>query len=263
MNGENNTQSVRDFYDQLAADYHLIFDDWRQAIVRHSACLDALIRAQSSRSLPLTLLDCSCGIGTQAIGLAQRGYTVHATDLSPVAVERARQESLAMGVEMTFGVADFRELAEQVGGTFDVVLSCDNALPHLLDDADLCLAAQNMRQKLNPGGLLLVSIRDYDQLLLEKPQGTPLRVFGAGEDRRIVFQVWDWIADAPVYTVNHFILRCKGDAWMTTHQATQYRALQRTELSAILEEAGFSEIRWQMPDETGHYLPIVTARRAN
>jgi 2-polyprenyl-3-methyl-5-hydroxy-6-metoxy-1,4-benzoquinol methylase len=143
MNEESEIRSVWGFYDRLAADYHLIFDDWRQAIVLQSGRLDVLIQAQSSRSLPMTLLDCSCDIGTQAIGLAQRGYTVHATDLSPVAVERARQEALTMGVEITFGVADFRTLAKQVEGAFDVVLSCDNALPHLLGDTDLHLAVEN------------------------------------------------------------------------------------------------------------------------
>lgn len=262
MNEDKPISVVQDFYDQLAPDYHLIFSDWHQAMAWEAECLDNLIQTQVSRSLPLTLLDCACGIGTQAIGLAQRGYQVHGTDLSPVSVERTRQEAAALDVELTFGIADFRKLDVQVEGRFDVVLACDNALPHLLEDAELRLAAQNMLQKLNPGGLLLVSIRDYDRLILDKPHSTPVRVFDTGDDRRIVFQVWDWAEDEPIYTVNHFIVRPKGDQWVTTHQVTQYRALQREELSAILGNSGFSEIRWHMPDESGFYQPIVTARKA-
>jgi hypothetical protein len=49
-----------------------------------------------------------------------------------------------MGVELTFGVADFRTLARDVDGTFDVVISCDNSLPHLLTDDDLHAAARNI-----------------------------------------------------------------------------------------------------------------------
>ena len=75
--------------------------------------------------------------GTQAIGLAQRGYSVQGTDLSPEAIERATHEAAAFGVTIPFAVADVRTLAEQVEGTFDAVLACDNALPHLLTDEDL------------------------------------------------------------------------------------------------------------------------------
>src|SRR5690606_33844783 len=60
------TGSTRDFYQQLAGDYHLIFADWEASVVRQGAVLDGLIRA----FLPgpsLDLLDCSCGIGTQAL----------------------------------------------------------------------------------------------------------------------------------------------------------------------------------------------------
>src|SRR5262249_28346829 len=159
-----------DFYDNLADNYHLIFADWKASVERQGEILDRIIRARSD--VVGSLLDCSCGIGTQAIGLAVRGYRVHATDLSPAAVERAQREAERFGVSITFGVADFRTLARQVDGVFGVVLSCDNALPHLLTDTDLELATQNIRAKLNPGGLLLASIRDYDELLTTRPRAT-------------------------------------------------------------------------------------------
>lgn len=73
---------VVDFYDGFAADYHLVYgDDWESAVERHGEALARLIRGL--RPEALDVLDCSCGIGTQAIGLARRGYRVHGTDLSP------------------------------------------------------------------------------------------------------------------------------------------------------------------------------------
>jgi 2-polyprenyl-3-methyl-5-hydroxy-6-metoxy-1,4-benzoquinol methylase len=79
---------------------------------------------------PARVLDCACGIGTQALGLAREGYRVHATDLSGAAVRRAETEARARGIQATFGVADMRSLPEAVGGGFDVVVSADNALRH-------------------------------------------------------------------------------------------------------------------------------------
>jgi 2-polyprenyl-3-methyl-5-hydroxy-6-metoxy-1,4-benzoquinol methylase len=105
--------SVLDFYEQLASDYHLIFADWQETVHQQAAVLDRLIRNQMQQ-FPLTVLDCSCGIGTQAIGLAALGYQIHATDLSPAAVERAKQATQSFGVSITFDVADMRFLATQV-----------------------------------------------------------------------------------------------------------------------------------------------------
>jgi SAM-dependent methyltransferase len=255
------SDDVLQFYQQLAHDYHLIYADWDKAIARQSNALDRLIRTRTGGP-PLDLLDCSCGIGTQAIGLASRGYHVHATDLSPAAVERAGQEAAAHGVSMTVGVADIRNLTNAVAGTFDLVLSCDNALPHLLTDADLLLAAQGMHAKLRPSGLLLASIRDYDHLILDKPPATTPQVFDDPDGRRIVFQVWDWQDDDQRYTVSMFILREVEGVWHTARYATTYRALLRVELSAILEQAGFADIRWHMPQDTGYFQPVVTAHLA-
>src|SRR4051812_6471810 len=160
--------SVTGFYDGMADAYHLLFADWDASVRRQGTILDRLISGQIGAA-PHTVLDCSCGIGTQAIGLALRGYQVHGTDISSAAVERAEREAVRVGATLTTGVADLRAL-DTVPGTYDVVLSCDNALPHLLTDDDLGRAATGMWSRLRPGGLLVVSIRDYDALSAEKPR---------------------------------------------------------------------------------------------
>src|ERR671910_596281 len=167
--------SVRAFYDELAESYDLIFADWQESMRRQATALDRLIQEQLGAG-PHTILDCACGIGTQAIGLALLGHTVHATDLSPNAVTRAEREAATRNASLPFGVADLRDLAARVDGEFDVVLACDNALPHLLEDEDLRLAVDNIFAKLSPGGLFLASIRDYDRLVQERPVGEGPRV---------------------------------------------------------------------------------------
>jgi len=254
--------AVLKFYESLADDYHLLFADWKKEVRRQGEVLNAFIRRHLGMG-PLTALDCSCGIGTQAIGLALYGYCVHATDASPAAIARARKEAEAFGVTLTFEVADFRALNAEVAGKFDVVLSCDNALPHLLTEADLLLAARQMRAKLRRDGLLLISIRDYDQAVQEQRQATatPPRVFDDTEGRRIIFQIRDWADDRRTYTLNHFILRQRHNEWQTSLLTTKFHAWQREELSMILRDAGFADICWHMPAESGFYQPMVTARK--
>ena len=187
------------------------------------------------------------------------GYHVHATDISPNAVYRAEREAQRLGANLTFGVADFRLLNNKVEGSFNVVISCDNSLPHLLNNDDLQLALSNILEMLDHGGFFLASIRDYDQLLKEKPRATTPAVYDDHKGKRIVFQVWNWESDKNIYTLDHFVVRKDEDTWRTDCRSTTYRALLRDELSSILIEIGFSEITWRLPEETGYYQPIVTA----
>ena len=195
----------------MASDYHLVYGDrWDAAVARQSAALDRLIRA--GRPGATDVLDCSCGIGTQATGLAQRGYRVCGTDISPRSVERARGEALRLGAAVEFAVADFRDL-DGVAGDFDVVISCDNALPHLFDDDDVSAALRAMRSKVRPGGLLITSTRDFDRALIERPselQSTLIQ----GPPRRLFVRLHEWDSpDSALYTVRFFVLTERAAGW--------------------------------------------------
>lgn len=252
---------IRTFYDGLADDYHLIYEDWPASVRRQAAALDRVIgeRLGGGRR---RILDCTCGIGTQALGLAERGHEVVGTDLSSRAVERARREARARDLPVRFGVADVRRLAETLDGSFDVVLSADNSLPHLLTDEDLRAAVRGMLSRLRPGGLLLASTRDYDRLRKERPTGTwPEARRGEDGRRRIVFQVWDWDADGFGYRLEVFLLREDGYRWTVRSHETRYRAVLREELARLVREEGGDDPRWLMPEESGFFQPLLVASR--
>jgi glycine/sarcosine N-methyltransferase len=253
------------FYDSLADGYHLIFIDWAATRARQGELFSGLIRDTLGAG-PKDVLDASCGIGTQALGLAAQGHRVFASDISPASVARAEREATASG--LTFAgtaVADLRTLSQQISHRFDAVLSCDNALPHLLEDSELAAAAQNLHTVLRPGGLLIATIRDYDATEPRPGEAvpTPVRVLAEGPARRLVFQVWTWAADGRSYEVEQFILQPHGEGWVATSARTHYRALKRQELSHALTAAGFRDVRWHMPETSGFYQPLVTARRAS
>lgn len=150
---------TRGFYDELAPYYHLIFEDWSASIERQGLQLDAIIRAEWGPRVR-RVLDAAAGIGTQTLGLLARDYGVTASDLSKTALARARQEALARGFRIPTAVADLRSLS-QVHGTFDLVVACDNAVPHLLSDAEILQAFRECLSCTERGGGLLISVRDY------------------------------------------------------------------------------------------------------
>jgi 2-polyprenyl-3-methyl-5-hydroxy-6-metoxy-1,4-benzoquinol methylase len=68
-----------EFYDSISKWYHDLYVDWEQSMKIQAAQLDSLIRRHAIKPCS-SLLDASCGIGTQAIGLAALGYNVAGSD---------------------------------------------------------------------------------------------------------------------------------------------------------------------------------------
>ena len=255
------SESVTEFYDRLGPVFHHSMGyDWEAGVRWEGEWLNRFLAKQLGGPGPWSVLDCSCGIGTQAIGLALHGHRVHATDLSPVSVDCARRESTEFGVDITFGVADFCKLSASISGTFDVVISCDNSFAHCINDDDLAAALTSIKSRLNPGGLLLISIRDYDALVADKPVFNSECVQDTPDGRRVAFQVWDWANDGHRYGVHQFLIKQNNGAYEIQHFESELRALLRDEIMTAVQGAGYEEARWHDPEASGYYQPIVTAR---
>src|SRR5689334_6351618 len=67
---------------------------------------------------PCRVLELGCGTGASAVWLAQQGFDVAAFDLSPRAIERARQRADAAGVTVHFQVADVLNPPPELAGPF-------------------------------------------------------------------------------------------------------------------------------------------------
>jgi 2-polyprenyl-3-methyl-5-hydroxy-6-metoxy-1,4-benzoquinol methylase len=149
-----------DFYDELSPLYTLVYADWEASVVRQAGELDAVIRELWGARVR-EVLDAACGVGTQALGLAGLGYEVTGSDLSPESVRRARREAESRGLRIAFSVADMRQLFAQHQRAFDLVIACDNAVPHLLSDAEILAAFREMYRCTRPAGGCIISVRDY------------------------------------------------------------------------------------------------------
>ena len=195
--------SVIDFYDQLSPFYHLIYPDWEANVQRQAVQLDAVVREIWGTHVR-TVLDATCGIGTQAIGLAQLGYSVTASDISPRPVQRAKQEAVKRELTIKFGIADLRTLSSSYRQPFDVVIACDNSIPHLLSDEEIRMAFGEMYRCTTPSGGVLISVRDYDSSETAGTEVVPYGLRTDGRRRFLVFQVWEFhgsIYDLSMYFV--------------------------------------------------------------
>lgn len=247
------------FYDRLSKVYDRLYPSWDETIIVQAAALSRLIEDHSGTQGG-EVLDCACGIGTQALGLAARGYDVTGIDISRKAVARARQEARRRKLwSARFEIADMRELPVRFQDAFDVVICCDNPFAHLLSAGEVRIAFLAMRTALRSGGLLLVSTQDYSELLTNRPREVAFRHSEHGRQTTIVFQIWDWDSEEPVYVNNQFVLRQRIFGWKMHQATTRMRAYMMEEIGEEAELAGFTDVRWRGLEESGFFQPILSA----
>jgi SAM-dependent methyltransferase len=233
--------AVSDFYDGLAPYYHLIFQDWEASIARQADALDSIIRDEWGGRVR-SVLDASCGIGTQTFALHSRGYAVTASDLSQGAIDRATEEARARGASIDFSVADMRRLSATHTSRFDLIVSCDNSVPHLQTDQDLLTAFGEFHKCAGPGGGCLISVRDYAAEELTGPRVKPYGVRYDSDATYMVLQLWEF-DDPAHYTVSMYFIRDGGDGCETRVFRTRYYAITTDALMELMRASGFVDVR--------------------
>jgi SAM-dependent methyltransferase len=110
---------------------------------------------QAGAAGPARALDLGCGLGRDAVYLAQQGWTVTGVDAVPKALGEARERARKAGAEVDFREGDVTRL-EQLGlePGFDLVL--DRGCFHGLGDEERDRCAAGVNGLVGPGAELLI-----------------------------------------------------------------------------------------------------------
>ena len=245
------------FYDNLASQYDKLFLDWQSTTGEQAVILNKIFK-ENGFDNTARILDCACGIGTQAIGLAALGYDVTGSDISEGELAEAKQRAARNGVNIRFEYADFCALSDTFSERFDIVIAMDNALPHMLSREALEAAVRSITGQIAPGGMFVASIRDYDALLKDKPPYSPPYIHKTPKGQRVSFQTWNWEGDN--YRLTQYIIEDEENLNISKFEC-EYRATRREELTELLISNGCGRVEWKFPEETGFYQPIVIVRK--
>src|SRR3954447_11502529 len=166
-------------YDSLAGVYEFLVPETLLSPEGSAAAFDAVLETLPAGA---RVLDCACGIGTLAVGLALRGFEVDASDASAEMVVRTRALAQAHGVRVQAEVARWDALA---GGPFDAVLCVGNSITHAPGRDGRRAALAGMRRVMRDGGLLALTSRNW-----ERPQAAGQEVVERGGRRATVRRGW-------------------------------------------------------------------------
>jgi SAM-dependent methyltransferase len=222
--------------------------EFREGKVPITRAIAAVLAERGLASGPV--LDCACGLGLQAITLAEAGLEVDGADRSAFAVARAQELAREEGREIRCFVSLWQELPARAPRRYDA-LFCD-ALPWVASRRQLARALAAMREALRPGGVLI---------FLGAPAGST-----AASYRRAVREWWrtrprfslDWRHGEGGVTCTGITVGELGSDWIDWHllflveEAGATRLERATireskrwhwqRLTGLFAEAGFSDL---------------------
>ncbi len=183
------------------------------------------------------VLDCACGTGQHLYMLAQSGYNVAGSDYSQSMLDVARENLAKRGYDIPLYQCDFRYLEKAFDARFDAIVCLTNSLPHLHEDEDLITALKSMKNRLNNGGLLILTQGTTHftldlpaiEVVVNRPDFS--RIFVKEHDEK--FQT------IHVLDLFHSEKRLESNQYDIV-----YRILLDEDYKRLLSQAGFKDIRF-------------------
>jgi len=230
--------NTENFYDKIADKYRWFFSS-RDRAMAYTNDIKPILEKFNVK----TILDCSCGDGLQAIPLAKAGYSVDAGDISANMLKRAVELAEKENVRINFRQADFRELENSFTCTYDCVLSLGNSIPHLMTDEDIKKAVSSIYNRIKPGGLVLIGMRDYDKMLAEKNRFHPMRINDIQDGFRYsILYVFDYLPEIIRFNIVYLIENIKTGEKFMEQESVDYNPIKKADFIARLKQAGFINI---------------------
>jgi ubiquinone/menaquinone biosynthesis C-methylase UbiE len=142
--------TIAEAFSRTAARYDAFAEDHPHLTRMRTKVYDHLTRYVRPGS---SILELNAGTGTDAVALARRGFTVHATDIAPGMLARIRDKVELFGLEGRVSVqaCSFMDLDQVEGGPYDAVFS---NLGGLNCTGDLRPVIAALHHVLRPGGIV-------------------------------------------------------------------------------------------------------------
>lgn len=202
--------------------YHTLYQDRNIAEAQHF--LQNLVE-----NLPIKpqdrIMDIACGRGRHALFLAEQGFQVTGTDLSPNSISYAQQEAKRRKLNAAFYVHDMRNKAQEKA---DVVLNVFTSIGYFEDVADNTKAIQAFYDNLVDGGIAVIDFLHVPQVKKNWVSDEVVTKGGIEFTLKRTFEK-DWIK-------KDILFSHEGNAYAFTERV---RALTRDDFEQICSTVGF------------------------
>jgi SAM-dependent methyltransferase len=229
---QSHLRSVEAFYDRLAPDYD-VMTTFEKRFVQESPFFSLLVQ----RYRIATALDAGCGTGFHSIVLARLGVSVTAVDLSSHMLGKLVDRATPLGLAIQTVQAGFADLPDLVPGPFNAIFSMGNTLAHLLTREELAAALRAFVRLLAPAGVFFAQVLNFDRILATRPEIQNVKETSQGT----FIRSYEYDGDTIRFTIRK--TPAPGSDAAEHSQSVELRPVLSREFSALLNEAGFQEVR--------------------
>lgn len=154
MTSITHRSATQSHYDKEAT-YYDTFNENSSKIINKT--IEAILKKHNIK----TVLDLTCGTGSQVFWLSKKGFKVTGVDINEKMLNIAKRKSRGGKIKPTFIKGDMRKTHV---GEFNAVLTIFNSIGHLTKN-DFSKALQNIHSNLNRQGLYIFDIFNLSYLL--------------------------------------------------------------------------------------------------
>lgn len=219
----NSYQTLSAYYDRFTDDVG--YEQWADFF-------EQLFAREGIR--PKLVLDLACGTGSLTRLLAERGYDMIGADASPEMLMQAMQNTIDCDPRPLLINQRMEEL--DLYGNVDACLCCLDSVNYVTDPGDLAEAFCRVHLFLDPDGLFVFDINTPEKFA---------RIDGESYVREDegVFCVWQAAVEDGLCAYQFDIFEQDGESWSRAQETHEERVYTPEELTAMLEQAGFTEIK--------------------
>jgi ubiquinone/menaquinone biosynthesis C-methylase UbiE len=187
-----------------------------------------------------TVLDLTCGTGSQVFFLAQRGYNVIGSDFSAALLNIAKEKACAEKLDIRFIEGDMRTLKV---GTFDAVITIFNSIGHLTK-LGFEKALRNIHKNLKDGGIYIFDIFNLDAMTDRNVADLTMYTHDKIQDTQIhqvQYSTIDRVAGR-LTSYDHYTIQKHTDKPKRFYNQFSLQIYTANELKEILTRNGFETI---------------------
>lgn len=153
-----------------------------------------------------------------------------------------------------------KQLEQICQDPFDLILACDNAVPHLLSKKEILKTFKGFYSGIIPGGGCLISVRDYGTIdrIGQDTRLVPRLTHQTEDGRLILFDLWEF--DGDKYQITTYILEeLDGkDLKATAVRGGKYYCIEMDELEHLFLQAGFQKV---ITIRDRYFQPLLLAQK--
>ena len=225
-------QSTQKFYDMLSFHY-----DELTSFQKRFSKEQSLFRFLIDKYHIHTAIDAGCGTGFHSFLLTKLGVETTAVDLSNRMLQQLRHNSVKLNLKVKTVKSRLENLTQKIYTPSDAIFCLGNTIVHIGSSIKLAGTLNNFHKLLNPSGILVLQILNYD--LIFKSSDRILNIRKSG--KTIFIRFYDDGKEKIKFNV--LTIEEAGASFRHSLQTTEIYPHNKNSLVASLKKAGFRSIK--------------------